>query len=99
MKDYCLKCGKEIMHYEQTEQVGNELIITYHCNVCGFHGEQHYTLNYTHTVDLEAEAQREKRQKALNTLNEVRNQTSQDMKELVAKYSKVYGEGAAADAK
>lgn len=62
-------------------------------------GEQHYKLEYTHTVDLEAEAQREKRQKALNTLNEVRNQTSQDMKELVAKYSKVYGEGAAADAK
>ncbi len=39
MKDYCLRCGDDITEYEQTEQVSNELIITYRCNVCGFHGE------------------------------------------------------------
>lgn len=94
MKDYCLRCGDDITEYEQTEQVSNELIITYRCNVCGFHGEQHYTLNYTHTVDLAAEEQREKRRRANEVINEIRAQTSQEMKELVEKYSKVYGEGA-----
>lgn len=89
--DCCYRCGDDITEYEQTEQVGNGLIITYHCNVCGFHGEQHYTLVYTGTVDLDAEEQREVRRRRNEVLCDIRAQNSQEMRELAEKYSKVYG--------
>ena len=79
--DCCHRCGDDITEYEQTEQVGNELLITYKCNVCGFYGEQHYTLNYTGTVELGVEERRRKLTEFTSLLEEAEHERNRQFLE------------------
>lgn len=50
MKDYCVRCGKKITDYEDTEwkEYENTLLLTYRCS-CGCYAEQVYKIEYVKT--------------------------------------------------
>ena len=39
MNDKCYKCGATINHYEEIEQLNDNLTMLYVCDKCGFKGE------------------------------------------------------------
>lgn len=51
--NHCVKCGKEIMDYEDTEFLQQEGIMkfTYKCD-CGFYGEQIFDVTYNRTEEI-----------------------------------------------
>ena len=52
-ENYCVKCGKEITDYEDTEflQQEGEMRFTYKCS-CGFYGEQVFDVKYNRTEEI-----------------------------------------------
>lgn len=50
---HCIKCGKEITDYEDTEfnQEQREMRFTYKCS-CGFYGEQVFDVKYNRTEEM-----------------------------------------------
>lgn len=51
-KDYCVKCGREITGYVDTDLRENEIIVTYECE-CGCRAQQVFNLVYDRTEVLE----------------------------------------------
>lgn len=51
-RNNCIACGEPISHWEETELTDTELILTYRCS-CGCYAEQHYSLTYTGTCEIE----------------------------------------------
>lgn len=53
-QNYCIKCGKEITDYEDTEFNPNEreMRFTYKCS-CGFYGEQIFDVKYNRTEEIQ----------------------------------------------
>lgn len=51
---HCIKCGKEITDYEDTEFLQQEGIMkfTYKCD-CGFYGEQIFDVTYNRTEEIQ----------------------------------------------
>lgn len=51
-KDYCVKCGREITEYTDTNLCEGKIIFTYKCE-CGCCAEQWFNLVYDKTEVLE----------------------------------------------
>lgn len=53
-QNYCIKCGREITDYEDTEfnQEQGEMRFTYKCS-CGFYGEQVFDVKYNRTEEIQ----------------------------------------------
>lgn len=52
-RNYCIRCGAEITHYEETEFNGNSLTMTYRCDSCGCYAEQSFSVAYIETEEIE----------------------------------------------
>lgn len=52
-RNYCIRCGAEITHFEETEFEGNSLTMTYRCDNCGCYAEQSFSVAYNGTEEIE----------------------------------------------
>lgn len=52
-RNYCIRCGAEITHFEETQFEGNSLTMTYKCDSCGCYAEQRFSVAYEGTEEIE----------------------------------------------
>ena len=52
-RNYCIRCGAEITHFEETQFEGNSLTMTYKCDRCGCYAEQRFSVAYEETEEIE----------------------------------------------
>lgn len=52
-RNYCIRCGAEITHFEETQFEGNSLTMTYKCDSCGCYAEQRFSVAYEETEEIE----------------------------------------------